>query len=552
MGALWRRWWPMAVWLVVAGTPTWAQGTADTDAAWTYQVTRGDTLIALSRELLQPGIGWQRLQRLNHVADPYRLMPGTTLRIPVAWLRTEATVAEVVYLVGQVRAQRGGAPLADPLATGTQLRSGDTVITGASPSALTLRLVDGTRMLIEPDSTLTIAQLLLRGRSGVVDTRLKLDQGSTDSRVTPTGPGPPRFRIDTPAMNLGVRGTQFRVRAEGDAGSRVEVLEGSVAAGTGAALGQRVEAGYGAAARAGEPVQAPRRLLESPALAASQARIERFPLRLEWPALSGAVAYRAQVLVPDSVDQLVLEGRFEQPTASWAEVADGRYTLRVRGVDAEGFEGRDASAGIVVKARPEPPFANEPQVDAVIYGERVVMRWARAPGAERVRLQVAASPDFAQPWLDRSDLTSTEQAIEAPQGEHHWRLAAIGPGDDQGPWSDPQAFTVKPKPSPSSPQLEPPAIGERGLVFRWRASAGARYHYQVARDAAFSDIVVQGPALEPEAVILDPQPGVYYLRVRTIDANGFEGPYGSAQQVEVPQRFNWWWLLLLVPLAFAL
>jgi len=519
---------------------------------WMYQVTSGDTLIAITRELLQPSIGWQRVQRLNRVADPYRLMPGTTLRIPVAWLRTEATVAEVVYLVGQVRAERSGSPLAEPLAAGVKLRSGDTVITGASPSALTLRLVDGSRMLIEPDSTLTIAQLLLRGRGGAVDAHLKLDQGSTESRVPPAGAGAPRFRIETPAMNLGVRGTQFRVRAEGDAGSPVEVLEGSVAAGTGATRAQIVDAGYGASARTGQPMQAPRRLLEAPALAASQARVERFPLRLEWPALSGAVAYRAQVLVPDSVDQLVLEGRFEQPAVRWAEVADGRYTLRVRGIDAEGLEGRDASMGFVVKARPEPPFANEPQVDAAVYGERVVLRWARAPGAERVRLQVAVSPDFASPQLDRSDLTGTEHTIELPLGDHHWRLAAIGPGDDQGPWSDAQAFTVKPKPSPSSPVLEAPAVGDSGLVFRWRASPGARYHYQVARDAAFTDIVVQGPALEPEAVILDPKPGIYLLRVRTIDANGFEGPYGGAQQVEVPRRFNWWLLLFLVPLAFAL
>jgi hypothetical protein len=62
------------------------------------------------------------------------------------------------------RAERAGAPLAQalaqPLAIGTQLRAGDTVITSASPSALTLRLVDGTRVLIEPDSSLTIAQLL--------------------------------------------------------------------------------------------------------------------------------------------------------------------------------------------------------------------------------------------------------------------------------------------------------------------------------------------------------------------------------------------------------
>jgi predicted phage tail protein len=299
-------------------------------------------------------------------------------------------------------------------------------------------------------------------------------------------------------------------------------------------------------------VQAPRRLLEPPALAASQPRVERFPLRLEWPALAGAAAYRAQVLLPDSADHLVLEGRFEQPAAGWADLADGRYTLRVRGIDGEGLEGRDASAGFVVKARPEPPFASEPQADAMVYGERVRLRWARAPGAERVRLQLGPASDLAQPLLDRNDLKDTELAIELQPGDYHWRLAAIAPGDDQGPWSDTQAFSVKPRPSPSSPVLEQPAIGERGLVFRWRASPGARYHYQVARDAAFTDLVVQGPALEPEAVILDPQPGVYHLRVRTIDANGFEGPYGGAQQVEVPRRFNWWWLLLLVPLAFAL
>ncbi|HTP72128.1 MAG TPA: FecR domain-containing protein [Burkholderiaceae bacterium] len=550
MRSRWRPVLLLAMWLA-ASCATASAPPAD-DAVWTYQVARGDTLIAISHELLQPGIGWQRVQRLNHVADPYRLLPGTTLRLPVAWLRTEATVAEVVYQVGQVRAERAGAPLAEPLTVGTQLRPGDSVLTGAPPSALTLRLVDGTRVLIEPDSKVTIVQLLLRGRSGVVDTRLKLDQGGTDSRVVPAGAGPQRFRIDTPAMNLGVRGTQFRVRSAGDAGSHVEVLEGSVAAGAGSAAEQRVDAGFGAVARGGQAVQSPRRLLEPPALAASQPRIERFPLRLQWPPLDGATAYRAQVLMPDTVDQPVLDGRFEQAAATWTEVADGRYTLRVRGIDTDGLEGRDATAPVVVKARPEPPFANEPQADGTVYGERVLLRWARAPGAERVRLQLGPSSELEQPQLDRSDLKDTQLELELPPGDYHWRLAAIAPGDDQGPWSDTLAFSVKPKPSPSSPQLEPPAIGERGLVFRWRASAGARYHYQVARDAAFADIVAQGPVLKPEAVIPDPKPGVYYLRVRTIDANGFEGPYGDAQQVEVPQRFNWWWLLLLVPLVLSL
>jgi hypothetical protein len=116
----------------------------------------------------------------------------------------------------------------------------------------------------------------------------------------------------------------------------------------------------------------------------------------------------------------------------------------------------------------------------------------------------------------------------------------------QGPWSDPQRFVLKPP--PASPALEAPAVGERGLVFRWRAVPGASYHYQVARDAAFSDLIAQGPTKDAEAVVVDPQPGVVHLRVRTIDADGFEGPYGTAQQVEVPRRFDWWLLLLLLPL----
>ena len=46
------------------------------------------------------------------------------------------------------------------------------------------------------------------------------------------------------------------------------------------------------------------------------------------------------------------------------------------------------------------------------------------------------------------------------------------------------------------------------------------------------------------------EPGTYYLRVRTIQSDGFVGAYGSPQQFEV-SRSLWWWavpgvLLLLL------
>ena len=53
-----------------------------------------------------------------------------------------------------------------------------------------------------------------------------------------------------------------------------------------------------------------------------------------------------------------------------------------------------------------------------------------------------------------------------------------------------------------------------------------------------------------QSQIDNPKPGTYYLRVKTIDADGFAGSFGPVQQIEVPTKTNWWLLLLLlVPFA---
>jgi hypothetical protein len=46
-----------------------------------------------------------------------------------------------------------------------------------------------------------------------------------------------------------------------------------------------------------------------------------------------------------------------------------------------------------------------------------------------------------------------------------------------------------------------------------------------------------------------PPDGVYYLRVRALDADAVAGPYGPVQQIDVatpppaPRRHWWWWLV---------
>jgi hypothetical protein len=226
--------------------------------------------------------------------------------------------------------------------------------------------------------------------------------------------------------------------------------------------------------------------------------------------------------------------------------------LRVRAIGADGLEGRDTRARFVLKARPEPPFIAAPTAGARTIDDSVRLAWTRNAAAARVRLQVADTADFAQPRVDRNDLDATETRVALPLGTHHWRVASILASGDQGPFSDAQSFTrIEP---PAAPPPAEPQQHADGLLLRWPAPAslapaGTRWQVQVARDAAFAQTVLDETVAEPQLLLRDPPSGTYFLRVKTIDADGFAGPFGQAQQIEVPSS-PWWWLI--VPALFLL
>ncbi len=534
-----------------------APAVADPTAGeWSYRIERGDTLIGVTARQCGPGVDWRKLQKLNRVANPRRLVPGQHLRIPLAWLRVQPVRAEVLHVQGDVRVQRAGAA-PEAVAAGVTLGSGDLLLAGRD-AALALKFPDGSRLLVRPETQVRFERLVQIGAAGVPDTRLKLDSGSVDSRVVP-GVAGRRYDIGTPSVNLGVRGTEFRTQVEAQT-TRVEVLEGTVAAAGEARAGSKtvppgtaIGAGFGTVAVAGQAVAPPQRLLAAPDLSSTARRLERVPLRLSWLPLAGAGAYRAQVFPAeggDAADRLLLDGRSAEPLARWPDLPDGRYELRVRGISAQGLEGQDARQVFVLKARPEPPFTRQPRADARIYGEPTQLAWTQAQEAASYRLQVAESEDFAVPRIDQSGLRATEQSVPLPPGRYFWRLASVRADGDAGPFGDAQAFTVKP--IPPAPPVQPPAVSADGIVLRWaEAEPGQRYELQLARDAAFTDLVQQLASDKPEATLALPPPGHYHVRVRAIDADGYVGPWGSVQQLEVPRQL-WWLLLPAVMLLLAL
>jgi hypothetical protein len=530
------------------------------DELWSYRVQVGDTLIGVRDRLMVPGADWQVLQRVNQVPNPRQLVPGSTLQIPLHLLRQKTLTAEVVHTHGEVQFQRPNGAF-QALVGGQVLASGDVVRTGAQSSAV-LRFADGTRVMMRPDSLLKIERSVRLGDSEVVDTQLRLESGSVDSRVPPSKDPQrsPRFEIRTPLANLGVRGTEFRTTASATQ-SAVEVLEGTVAGSVAAPVassstraaapaaaaggGQAVKAGFGTRALT-SGVEAPRALLAAPDLKATPARVERLPVQLPWVASAGAAAYRAQVFSADPTQALVLSGVFDGTSARWADnLPDGRYELRVRAIDSAGLEGLDASTAFTLKARPEPPFSTQPQGGARTTDDTLLFTWTRNAAAARYRLQIADTPDFAAPRIDQTDLAVNELRVPLPVGTHHWRLASIrdvAGVADTGPWSDALALTrAAPPPAPVS---KAPQTTSDGVLLTWSQADAVRFNLQVARDPEFKQIVREETTDGAQWLLRQPEPGRYFVRVRGVDASGFTGPYGQSQQVDVARATPWWWLLV--------
>ena len=518
-----------------------ASTAASTAEVWEYRIEAGDTLIGLHARYMRPDARWQLVQRLNRIENPRRLRPGDRLRVPVSMLRGEPVAAETVHAHGEVFVERLGVGR-QPLVAAAELRDGDLITTGPQ-SSVSVRFVDGSTTLLGPSGRLRIERHAQLAPGGPADTRLRLDAGDIETRVVPARPAP-RFELRSPVVNLGVRGTEFRARLSGER-LLAEVLEGRVAVGA-----QPLAAGFGTVATA-TAVASPQALPAAPVLQGLPTLVQRLPLQFDFPAVAGAARYRVQLFDASRPGVLLLDSLFDTPRAAWPDdVPDGRYELRLRAAAADGIEGRAAVLAFTLKARPEPPFQLKPRADEALQPERVEFAWSRHPQAVRYKLQLSEMPDFSTLLIDRDDITAAEFSVTLPPGTYHWRAASVREGGDTGPFGDGAVFTrlPPPPPPPPAPPPQPPQTTDAGVVLRWAAVQlpGIRYQVQVARDAAFTQLVLDETTEASERLLPKPAPGQYHVRVRAITADGRAGGYGASQVVEVPGGYGWLWFLPLL------
>ncbi len=496
-------------------------------AAITHVARNGDNLYDLSLKYLDDPLLWPALGKVNGISNPYRLPIGFPVEIPLELLRSKAGGANVVHISGTVTRSREG-QTGSALALGERVVDGD-IIETAHNGFVTLKLADGSHVRVAGDSVVQMQQLKYVVRRKRSDTVIEMERGRVESTVAPQAGGN-RFRIRSPLMAAGVRGTHFGVTVTETGAVTSDVQEGSVqVSALTSASSVRVGAGQGTVAVTSSRVAQPSRLLPAPNTTAIPPLHQKPLLDLTVPAIPGAHAYRVYVARDQAMLQVVANVTTDRPRVRIPDLEDGQYFVSMRAITEAGIEGQAALRQLELDARPLPPMTLAPEHGAEQAEGDVVLRWTRQADVTGYELELARDEKFTQTLIERKALSISETAVsDLASGTYYWRVRAVvqdaAGATDRGPFGDPRRFAVR-----KSLAVTPSQEGEN-LRLRWEGEPGQHFLLQVSDEPAFASPVVELRTREREANLGALPGGEYYLRVQITDPDGYVRPFSPPQQ----------------------
>ncbi|MGH1374184.1 MAG: FecR domain-containing protein [Cellvibrionaceae bacterium] len=410
-------------------------------AEWLYTFRPGDTIWDLCLKYTNQRGCWLKLPPLNGVKNDRYIKPGFVLSFPAEWLKEIPKPVAVTFVDGEafVLAMNSQTPVA--IKKGDQLGIGATLTTAAS-ATLNLKFGDGSTLQMEPNSELSLDTLSSFDGYGVVDSRLRLNQGAVKTRVVKRRPAS-RFRITTPSAVAAVRGTEYRVSSiDGPSPiMRGEVFEGLVDVNTDQNK-QAVPAGFGITAKKGEALKAPKPLLPAPSFS-SASTPQLLPIAVEWKAVDGATSYQLELLKNNQNDELISRSTLSETRFSFTELDLGCYKTRLRAIDSEELQGLAGEQTLCVAA--PLAIANlDPQ--NLNFSDRfnATLSWPIIDDAARYRVQVARDVQFSEILSD--EIVTQTQITLSGKAALYVRIQTIGHEGQVTAFSP--AMEWKPKPNP--------------------------------------------------------------------------------------------------------
>jgi hypothetical protein len=448
---------------------------------WIYTTRPRDTLINIGQQYLAKPQDWPQLAQLNNIAQPDHIPPGMALRIPANLLKQSPSAAILSAMAGQVEVDEAGA--SNTQAAWRPARLNQTLAAGASvrtfeQSFAQITLANASVLNLEPKTTLTLDRLSLYANGLMADSQLRVKTGGISIKDNPKRLPNQNLQVITPTAQAVVRGTEFRVGVNAKT-TREETLEGAIdLAANGAPV--LVPTGTGSLSQNGATPIAPVTLLPAPKLKPPTTQVTHLPLSFSMPHLAGAVAWYGEIAKATHPSAVLYSQQSRTPELTWANLPNGDYELRVRGINWQGLQGYDAAVQFSVHAHPFAPIVLSPTPNSVLPTQQPKITWVEREPADAVHIQMAHSADFSRIFLDQTVKSCPfEPAANLPSGKVWVRLASIANGA-QGPWGEMIHWQIQPALAPVNLaqarqridsawvfiELPAPLAGERYLA-RW-------------------------------------------------------------------------------------
>jgi hypothetical protein len=386
-----------------------------------HTVLPGQSLSAVIKLCCKANVHYRELARYNDIENVNLVMPGHVLKIPVAFLKSTPAPIKIMVLSGDVSIKHANQSAYVTLKASDPVVEGDVIKTGAK-SIAKLRFANDSVLNLQPNSMVGVELSQQITQTKTIQIKLNLNEGRAEVHANPDHHSGDQFEVETPSAVAVVRGTKFRVAADGDVGIQ-ETLEGSVSFAT-AKKSVIVNRGFGTLAEKGKAPLPPQALPETPSVSGFTSKFEFLPIEFNLNDQSDARLMLAQVAKDNAFEDLVLEKSVavsgSENRLAFNRLTDGQYFLKLRAQDAQGLQGEDVIHPFTVDVLPLPPTQLLEQKTFI--GQQ--LSWGAMTGGNGYVVQVASDAAFEDVLLEKTLTYHSYYLTELlPESGAYWRVA---------------------------------------------------------------------------------------------------------------------------------
>ena len=508
---------------------------------WHYTVRPKDNVWSLGEQFLDANHSWNDIIRHNNIKQPNAIATGTILKIPVSWLKHQPAPALAASVSGNTMLRRHLESQYSLLEKDTALRVGDEITT--YDGSVLIRFADKSILRLSPNSNLVFNRLTRYGKTGMADTRLRLQKGRLSTHVTPINHQGSRYEINTPSAVAAVRGTAFRLMTKGDF-SQLEVTEGIVNF-SNASRSIEVSAGQGASLHSGSSrftnVDIPKILTPQSAINNENIAVtktDQLPVTLKWLEQKEITTYYYQLFKDSDEGELLDSSFLEKPEVKLNHLSNGTYLVAMRAIDNKGFNGLDHQISVVIGMIAKSATLLGPTNDTLLDNDMPEFTWQYNSKNELSQLQLAKDFEFTE-LVSTSEYAPDNTTLPSESlfpGEYYWRVKTLAGGNSIA-YSDIRRLQIRGM-LPPSKIISVNYVGSRAKVFWNTVPQAEHYVLQLAEDHQFENILYEDTLTSSSANIKLTQGKRYFARVKGVGNNLFKSEFSTGKELHLRPKIE--------------